>query len=103
MDLIHARMLRLFLAGTIFWMALVLTPRAWVESPQVNAQSEQVPVRLLDSAEECIWCDPYPALEPVRCADSPQADAPLWLNPDEAIEAPAGAPCTDKDDDHPTA
>lgn len=96
-------MLRIFLAGTVFWMALVLTPRAWVESPQVSAQGGQVPVRLLDGSEECIWCDPYPPMEPVRCADSPQPDAPLWLNPDEAIELPAGTPCTDKDDDRPTA
>jgi hypothetical protein len=96
-------MLRLFLAGTVFWMALVLTPRALVENSRVTAQTDQVPVRLLDSGEDCIWCEPYPNIEPVRCTDAPNSDKPMWLNPDEPIEAQPSAPCIEKDGESPTA
>lgn len=103
MDLIHAKMLRIFFAGTVFWMALVLTPRAWVEHSPISAESEQVPVHLLDSGDDCIWCDPYPAIEPVRCTDDP-GDKPMWLNPDDGVGASPSVPCLDeKDDEQPTA
>ena len=103
MDLVHAKMLRLFFAGTIFWMVLVLTPRVWVEHSPLSAESEQVPVRLLDSGDDCIWCDTYPSIEPVRCDDEP-ADKPMWLNPDDALDAQPWAPCLDeKDTERPTA
>jgi len=103
MNLVHAKMLRIFFAGTVFWMALVLTPRAFVEESQLSAQSDEIPVRLLDSGTDCIWCEPNPAIEPVRCSDDTNTDKTIWLNPDEPIEAQPSAPCIQKDGENPSA
>lgn len=66
------------LAFTIFMMALVLTPRAWVEP---KADLDLVPVETLDQPSQCLWCEPEP--EPCREA----ADIPVWLNPDQPVPA----------------
>jgi hypothetical protein len=92
---------RIFIAGTVFWMALVLTPRAWVDDVRTQ-ESAEIPVRLLDQPDDCLWCEPYPALEPVNCTDEEQ-QKPVWLNPDE-LSQPETAPCLNrKSDDKPSA
>lgn len=103
MNLIHAKMLRLFFAGTVFWMALVLTPRAFVQDSYLSAQQDEVPVRLLDSGNDCIWCENTPAIEPVRCSEDSNSDTTIWLNPDEPIEAQPSTPCIKKDGESPSA
>ena len=66
------------IAGTAFAMALVLTPRAWVE-PQ--ASPDLVPVEVLDQPAKCLWCEPE--LQPCLQAE----EAPAWLNPEQPIQA----------------
>lgn len=101
MNAFRDKLLRLFTASVIFWMALVLTPRAFVEDVQTQETAE-VPVRLLDQPDDCLWCEPYPAVEPANCTDEEQ-DKPLWLNPDE-LQQPESAPCLDKKtDEKPSA
>ena len=86
-------------AGIVFWMVLVLTPRAWVGDVQTQ-ESEEVPVRLLDQPDDCLWCD-SPA-EPVRCDDADKRK-PLWLNPDEPVPPADSAPCLDEETEKPSA
>lgn len=57
--------------GVAFALALVLTPRAWVEEEVV---SDEVPIEALSSTPEC----------------ETQAGPRMWLNPDEV---PAQAEC----------
>lgn len=101
MSLFRDKMLRAFITGTFFWMALVLTPRAWVGDVQTE-ESAEVPVRMLDQPDDCLWCEPEPSLEPANCTDE-AADKPVWLNPDEPLEQPDSAPCLDSDDEKPSA
>ncbi len=94
--------MRVFTAAVVFWMALVLTPRAWVDDVQPR-ESAEVPVRLLDQPDDCLWCEPYRSLEPVNCTDDEQQNKPVWLNPDE-LPQPESAPCLDKKtDEKPSA
>jgi hypothetical protein len=90
MNVWRPKLLRVFTAGVIFWMALVLTPRAWVDDVRTE-ESAEVPVRLLDQPDDCLWCGPNPALEPVNCTDEDQPK-PVWLNPDEMAQ-PESSPC----------
>lgn len=101
MNLVRDKMLRLFVAGTVFWMALVLTPRAWVEDAQPQ-ESAEIPVRMLDPKDDCIWCEPNRNVEPAKCTEG-KSDKPVWLNPDEPLEQQDSAPCLDQDGDDPSA
>jgi hypothetical protein len=102
MNLYRSNILRTFLAGTIFWMALVLTPRAWVDEIS-TPESAEVPVRLLDQPDECLWCEPYQRLEPANCTDESSDEAPVWLNPDQMPEQQDSAPCLDRESEKPSA
>lgn len=68
------------IAFSLFAMALVLTPRAWVEP---NASPDMVPVEVLDQPARCLWCESAPT----PCEDPRQ---PAWLNPDHAAPSNCG-------------
>lgn len=102
MNLVRDKMLRMFVAGTVFWMALVLTPRVWVQDVPTQASAE-IPVRMLDKHDDCIWCEHYRNVEPAKCTDKKKADKPVWLNPDEPLEQQDSTPCLKKDGDDPSA
>lgn len=102
MSLLSNQILRTLAAGTVFWMALVLTPRAWIGDAQPGASDEgEVPVRVLDESDDCLWCDSETA-EPANCSDD-ESDRPVWLNPDDPREQSDSPPCEDKDDESPSA
>ena len=82
------------LAGLIFAMAFLLTPRAWVDEPQRQDQA-QIPVQWLQGSEQqddCLWCTP--ALTPVDCdRQDPGQSKRLWLNPDAPVPEQESQPC----------
>lgn len=43
------------LAGMAFCVALIMTPRVWVEAP-ANTHRPQIPVDQLEQGGECLWC-----------------------------------------------
>ncbi len=92
MNLKHAIWARRFVAGLVFSMFLVLTPRAWVDAGQGH-ETEEVPVNSLEQPSDCLWCDPQPA----GCDEDGRESAPTWLNPDAPLPAPA-TPCIDSSD-----
>lgn len=93
------------LAGVIFMMAFLLTPRAWVDEEQQPHQSQaQIPVQWLqgpDDQEDCLWCSPE--LKPVNCTeqDEPSSQERLWLNPDAPLPSPSQQPCIQAQDSEP--
>lgn len=102
MNFASDKLLRMVVAGTFFWMALVLTPRALVDDVHTQ-ESAEVPVQLLDQPDDCLWCEPYPAAEPANCADEDEQRKPVWLNPDD-LPQQESTPCLDKQDgDKPSA
>lgn len=77
------------LAGLIFMMAFLLTPRAWVDA-ETSRTSAAVPVQILER-QDCLWCAP---VQPVDCDDTPAQERPrLWLNPDEPPPEQEATPC----------
>ncbi|RDV38794.1 hypothetical protein DV096_08325 [Bradymonadaceae bacterium TMQ3] len=72
-----------FLVGALaFASALLLTPRALVDSATgASDDSAEISVQLLERPEDCLWCSPPPTSE--RCDDNNAADG-HWLHPDEA-------------------
>lgn len=64
------------LAGLAFAVALVLTPRVWVESKAESA----IPVESLKDRAECVQCAPTE-----ECSDAPAERDGLWLNPDQPL------------------
>ena len=100
MNALRDKTLRMFVAGTFFWMVLVLTPRAWVGSVHTE-ESAEIPVRLLDQPDDCLWCEPAPAVQPANCTDE-DTDEPMWLNPDESPQQDA-PPCIERDTQKPSA
>lgn len=63
------------IALSLFAMALVLTPRAWVEP---SSSTEMVPVETLDQPSKCLWCEP-------AATPCPSQSQPAWLNPDQPV------------------
>jgi hypothetical protein len=43
------------LAGMAFCVALIMTPRVWVEAP-ANSHNPQIPVNQLEDGGDCLWC-----------------------------------------------
>ena len=84
------------LAGLLFAMVFLLTPRVMVEGSPAQP-SEYVALEQLDSSldDECAWC--APALKPVGCDTRASKDA-AWLNPDAPIPSD-NAPCIDSPSD----
>lgn len=102
MSLFSNQVLRTLAAGTVFWMALVLTPRAWVGDVEPSSGAEdEVPVRVLDEPDDCLWCESETA-EPANCSDDNE-DRPVWLNPDDPSEQTDSPPCEEESDDSPSA
>lgn len=66
------------IAGLMFALSLVLTPRAWVESEA----EPLMPLEDLEKNEQCLDCN-----ESVDCSDAPATKEQngLWLNPDEPL------------------
>lgn len=91
--------LKLLVAGTAFWMALFLTPRAWVEEAREPSLTEQHPIRILESTQDCLWCD-HP--EASDCPDRDDLDNRIWLHPDSPPPS-REAPCPQDSGDHPNA
>ena len=98
MATLHHIMFSRALGVVVFCAFLILTPRAWIE-PERHGATEEVPVDVLETPSDCLWCDPAPSSE---CDDSKQrAKAPSanpWLNPDGSA-LPLETPCSD---DKPT-
>lgn len=84
------------LAVVAFGMFLVLTPRAWVDASGPTV-TDEVPVNVLETPAECLWCDPAPSSE--DCDGEGSADQPrMWLNPEQPIN-PLHTPCQKKAED----
>ena len=85
------------LAGVIFMMAFLMTPRAWVDVEQPGAPGA-IPVQSLQHqapvlGEDCLWCE-EPTLTPVDCErDAPSEATHHWLNPDAPPPKAHEAPC----------
>merc|ERR1711974_221183 len=83
MNIKHAIWARRIVAGLVFSMFLVLTPRAWVDSGEGH-QVDEVPVNSLEQPSDCLWCEPQPA----NCNDENSREgSPTWLNPDAPLPA----------------
>lgn len=98
MQLFHHILFSRTLGVVAFCLFLVLTPRAWIE-PERRGVTEEVPVDVLETPSDCLWCDPAPTTE---CDDdSIQAppSTPHWLNPDQSAR-PLEAPCRTPDSPH---
>lgn len=102
MNLGQHKFLRTLIAGTIFWMALLLTPRAWIYEAETTDRADQdILIQQLDGTDDCLWCTPEQATQPVDCEDSDQARP--WLHPDDPPPAPNAAPCLEDGPDSPSA
>lgn len=96
------RFLRMLIAGTSFWMVLLLTPRAWVEDPPTELrQTGEATVRTLEQSDDCLWCE-HP-VEQVDCDEDEKPDAPIWLHPDSPLPQPETTPCIDEKPADPSA
>ena len=87
----------MLVAGTAFWMVLLLTPRVWVDQPSEEPTSSAVPVRTLDQSEDCVWCD-QPEARPVDCEET-SSEKPIWLHPDTPYQQSDPAPCIEEETD----
>lgn len=95
------KFLRMLIAGTSFWMVLLLTPRAWVEDTRPTQSAvQEAPVRTLEQSEDCLWCEQ--PVEAVDC-DEEQSDDNVWLHPDAPLPEQRPAPCVDEDGADPSA
>lgn len=74
-----------------FVMALLLTPRVLLDGTEY-ADSHEIPVNLLDSSDECLWCDTSTQWEPARCDDDTEEDHHI-LHPDSIHIDGLYAPC----------
>ena len=50
---------RIALAFVVFAMALLLTPRALLDVA-APADSHEIPIDMLDSSDDCLWCSQMP-------------------------------------------
>ena len=72
------------IAGLIFALSLVLTPRAWVESEA----EPLVPLEELEHHPTCVDCEDTKP----ECSETARQEDNLWLNPDEPIPS-SQTPC----------
>lgn len=79
------------LAGLLFAMVFLLTPRVMIEGSTAQP-SEYIALEQLDSNanDECLWCTPR--LEAVNCDERSSSDDAAWLNPDAPVPT-RNAPC----------
>lgn len=101
-------LLRKALTGSVFFMAFLLTPRAWVEPDASRSSTETIPVRMLErpgQRDNCLWCAP---IEPVDCEvedstkDPASTSERIWLNPDEPPPESETTPCIERREDDST-
>lgn len=99
MDMSKNMLLRKTLAGVIFTMAFLLTPKVFLGSGQ-GEQATHIPVNMLEgpASQECLWCTPETT--PVDCKTKTPSnkDNTLWLNPDQPVPDNT-SPCLKQDDD----
>lgn len=83
------------LAGVLFAMAFLLTPRVMVEGSTAQP-SGYIAMEQLDSTmnDECLWCTPR--LEAVNCDEQSSSSDTPWLNPDAPVPT-RNAPCIQGD------
>jgi hypothetical protein len=102
MSFTDQKFLRMLVAGTSFWMVLLLTPRAWVgDSSQQPTASQEAPVRTLEQSDDCLWCEQ--PVESVDCDENQGKDENIWLHPDSPLPQEKPAPCLDDDGTDPSA
>lgn len=102
MSFTDQKFLRMLVAGTSFWMVLLLTPRAWVDdTTPVNHTVQDAPVRTLEQSDDCLWCE-HP-VESADCEESDEQDDTIWLNPDAPHPPKQAPPCLDDDGADPSA
>ena len=102
MSFTDQKFLRMLIAGTSFWMVLLLTPRAWVEAPsEPDNTVQQTPVRTLEQSEDCLWCEQ--PVESVDCDEQSDTDENIWLHPDSPRPQEKPAPCLDDEGSDPSA
>ncbi|MGM0557895.1 MAG: hypothetical protein ACQEVA_16030 [Myxococcota bacterium] len=102
MSFTDQKFLRMLIAGTSFWMVLLLTPRAWVDDPsQQPTATHEAPVRTLEQSDDCLWCEQ--PVESVDCDESQGNDENIWLHPDAPRPQDKQAPCLDQDGTDPSA
>src|SRR5690606_2578473 len=83
--------LKYLVSALAFTMALLLTPRALVDSATgADADDVEISVLLLERPADCLWCSPPPASEP---CDDDSVGTRHWLNPDETHPGDFGTPC----------
>ena len=90
----HITLSRLF-GGMVFAMALVLTPRAWVDAEN-GPSPDQIPVEALEPNADCLWCDQAPADCDNEGDTKVESDTEhrYWLNPDQPVPPSSTLPCS---------
>ncbi|MBA2663229.1 MAG: hypothetical protein H0U74_13130 [Bradymonadaceae bacterium] len=96
MKYLHYSGLRYMVTVMAFAMALILTPRALVDGGRSAATSE-VPVRVLEQPDQCLWCKPPQNVQPLNCQDTDE-EPRLWLNPDHVLPEEMPSPCLKEDE-----
>ncbi len=84
--------IRYAMATMAFAMVLILTPRALLDVSN-EADSHEIPVDMLEPADDCLWCTP-PEWNPAQHCDE-EALERQWLNPDETAPRNIDAECGD--------
>lgn len=87
---------RFALGAIAFAMALLLTPRAFLDVGD-RADSYEVPVDMLDSSDDCLWCTPSTEFDVQQECDDPDGTERHWLNADEVRPEDLNSPCRDDD------
>jgi hypothetical protein len=76
-------LMRYLVPAMTFFMVLVLTPKALVDSPE-SAGTAEIPVHMLEHpGNDCLWCTP-PAPRFVPDCDDSDESVRRWLNPDDS-------------------
>lgn len=85
--------IRYAMASLAFAMVLILTPRALLDvSSEVD--SHEIPVDMLEPADDCLWCSPQEWEQADPCDDDYIEHR--WVNPDELPSHDESTPCLDE-------